>query len=72
MNPRLRKLIGTFAMVVFVLLYVLIVLGLAPAVLRDASALGELAFYFVAGIGWAFPLMPLVKWMERKPPPTAG
>lgn len=72
MSPRSRKFIGTFAMVAFVLFYVLMVMGLAPAVLRDANALGQFAFYLVAGIGWAFPLMPLIKWMERKPPGAGG
>ena len=67
MNPRIKKLIGTVVMLVFVVLYVMIITAIAPAVLKGSSKLTEMAFYFVAGIAWALPLMPLLKWMEKKP-----
>ncbi|MCA0404683.1 MAG: DUF2842 domain-containing protein [Proteobacteria bacterium] len=67
MNPRVKKLIGTIVMLVFVVLYVVVVSAIAPAVLKGASKLVEMGFYVVAGVAWAFPLMPLIKWMEKKP-----
>jgi hypothetical protein len=67
MNPRIKKLIGTILMVLFVALYALAIAGLAPRVLTGASKAVELIFYVVAGLAWALPLMPLIRWMEKKP-----
>ena len=69
MNPRLKKLIGTMIMVLFVVFYVLVIIGLAPRVLTGASKPVELIFYVVAGLAWVIPLMPLIRWMEKKPVP---
>ena len=67
MNPRLKKLIGTIVMVAFVIVYALVVMALAPRILTGASKLVELAFYAVAGLAWVLPLLPLIRWMEKKP-----
>ncbi|MCA3630622.1 MAG: DUF2842 domain-containing protein [Methylobacterium sp.] len=70
MNPRLKKFIGTLVMVVFVILYALIVMTIAPRMVGPGtSKLVELMFYLIAGLAWALPLMPLIRWMERKPNP---
>ena len=72
--PRtIRSLIGTIAMVVFVLVYAMMIMLLSPLILYSASqSLPDLAFkiaqavyYLVAGIAWVFPLLPLIKWMNR-------
>lgn len=67
MNPRIKKLIGALIMLVFVVLYIFIIAGIAPRILMHANKVGELAFYIIAGVAWALPLFPLVKWMESKP-----
>ncbi len=67
MNPRIKKLIGTLVMLVFVVCYVMLISALAPAILSNAGKALELGFYVVAGLAWVLPLMPLVKWMEKKP-----
>lgn len=67
MNPRIKKLIGAFIMLGFVVLYIFIIAGLAPRILTGANKVVELSFYIIAGIAWALPLFPLVKWMEKKP-----
>jgi uncharacterized membrane protein YuzA (DUF378 family) len=67
MSPRLKKLIGTIVMVMFVALYALIIVALAPRILTGSSKLVELLFYIVAGLAWVIPLLPLIRWMERKP-----
>jgi hypothetical protein len=68
MNPRLKKLIGTILMVLFVAFYVLVVAALAPRILNGGSKIVELIFYIVAGLAWTIPLLPLVRWMERRKP----
>jgi hypothetical protein len=67
MNPRIKKLIGTIVMVIFVGFYALLIAGLAPRVLTGASKWVELGFYIIAGLAWVIPLLPLIRWMEKKP-----
>lgn len=68
MNPRIKKLIGTIVMVLFVALYALVIAAIAPRVLvPGTSKYVEMAFYLVAGLAWAIPLMPLIRWMEKRP-----
>ena len=66
MNPRAKKFIGTIVMVVFVLFYIMLVAGLAPRFLSSQNKIVEMVFYVIAGLAWIVPLLPLVKWMEKR------
>jgi hypothetical protein len=65
MTPRIRKLIGTFAMFALVISWALVAMAVAqfPPIFDNAwiSAL----YYVVVGMGWVLPAMPLVKWMLK-------
>ena len=65
MPIRLRKLIGTLALLVLVTVWALLAMALAqsPAI-RDNSLL-SVAYYVIAGLGWVLPAMPLIYWMAR-------
>lgn len=65
MRRRTRKLIGTVAMLIFVILYSLAAMSIAQGRLQDAEKLWQGVYYFVAGLAWILPLMPLIRWMER-------
>mgnify|MGYP001765243810 CR=1 FL=1 len=65
MSRRLRKLIGTIIILLFVIIYALVVMALAQPILKGAGTLTQLAFYVVAGMAWILPIMPLIVWMER-------
>jgi Protein of unknown function (DUF2842) len=64
LHRRTRKLIGTFAMMVFVVVYALLVQAVAAPILHQANKIVEAMFYCVAGLAWAPPLMLLIRWME--------
>jgi uncharacterized membrane protein YuzA (DUF378 family) len=66
MNPRLKKLIGAILMVLFVAFYALMIAAFAPRILIGASKMVEMLFYAIAGLAWTLPLLPLIRWMERK------
>jgi hypothetical protein len=69
MNRRTRKLAGTVAILVFVIVYALAAMMLGQSnLLLGASKLGQGVFYLVAGLAWIVPLMPLIRWMERPDP----
>jgi Protein of unknown function (DUF2842) len=65
MPIRLRKLIGTLALLVLVIVWALLAMALAQSpTIRDNSLL-SVAYYVIVGIGWVVPAMPLVSWMAR-------
>lgn len=68
MSRSVRKFIGTIVMVVFVLVYILAVLAIAPRVLASTPGHWQWLFYIIAGLAWIVPLMPLIKWMEQRAP----
>jgi hypothetical protein len=70
MPRRLRKLIGTIVMIVFVTVYALLAMTLADSRVSQAPELIRAAVYAVLGLAWVLPLMPLIRWMERPDAPS--
>jgi Protein of unknown function (DUF2842) len=65
MRPRLRKLIGTILLVLFVSLYALTAMTVAAAKLPGTSGLTQLVFFVVAGTIWVLPAGALIAWMQK-------
>jgi len=65
MSSRTRKLIGTVAMLILIVVWGLLAMALAQSVLTDINGFVATIFYIVAGLGWVLPAMPLVKWMAQ-------
>jgi len=65
MPIRVRKLIGTIALLALVIVWALVAMALAQPVLATGNRLAEAAYYILAGIGWVLPAMPLIAWMSR-------
>ncbi len=67
MRRRSRKLLGAVVMIVVVIIYALVAMGLAQSSpLQEASSLVRGLFFVVIGMGWILPIMPLIRWMERR------
>ncbi len=65
MRRRTRTLIGTLAILVFVCLYGPLAMTLADSRISETPAAVRAVIYSILGIAWIFPLMPLIRWMER-------
>ena len=65
MSPRIRKLIGAFALFALVIVWALVAMAVAqfPPIFNNPWISG--LYYLVAGLGWVLPAMPLVKWMLK-------
>lgn len=61
---RVRKLIGTVALLLLVIVWALLAMAFAPAALTSSGIVQGL-YYVVAGLGWVLPAMPLIAWMAR-------
>ena len=65
MNIRVKKLIGTVALLALACTWALVAMALAQSVLTDINGSVAVLFYVVAGLGWVLPAMPIVSWMSR-------
>jgi len=65
MPIRLRKFLGTIALLALVTVWALLAMALAQVVLTSNSTLAQIVYYVTAGLGWVLPAMPLISWMSR-------
>ena len=68
MRPRIRKLIGTVALLALVIVWSLLAMALAQVVLVRSNGVLDFVYYLVAGLGWVPLAMLLVSWMSRGEP----
>jgi len=67
MPRQVRTFIGAVVMLAFVTTYALVAMALAQGKLvQNSPGLVQAAYYVVLGMAWVLPLMPLIKWMERR------
>ncbi|GAB4525379.1 MAG: hypothetical protein Tsb0010_09070 [Parvularculaceae bacterium] len=66
---RPRKLVGVFALLAGLPIYAGLAVWLALTALPDHGLI-EIAYYLAAGIAWIFPVMPLIRWMNRDHAPS--
>ena len=65
MSIRIRKLIGTFALLALVSVWGLFAMALAQSALTNINGFVATIYYVVAGLGWVLPAMPLISWMSK-------
>ncbi len=65
MPVRLRKLIGTVILMLFVPFYALMAMSLAVSVLPGTNGWIQAIFYLVAGLFWVLPAGVVVTWMVK-------
>lgn len=65
MPLRLRKLVGTFALVMLVVLYALLATTIATYRLAESPWWVHLLYFLLSGLIWILPAMAIIRWMER-------
>lgn len=65
MPIRVRKLVGTVALLLLVVVWALVAMAAAQFVLPSIDGWVAALYYVVAGLGWVLPAMPLISWMSR-------
>ena len=71
MSPRIKKLIGTIAIIVWIPFYAIVAMVVAVRALPHAGPLGAFVYYAVAGTLWAVPIACLFPWLYRAPKPPS-
>lgn len=72
MPIRLRKFLGTVALLILVIAWALVAMALAQSPAIHDSTAASIAYYVIAGIGWVLPAMPIVAWMSPRRDPEIG
>ena len=65
MPMRWKKFIGVFALLAVLIVYTLLVMRAAVAILPTAGMLEQFVFYAVAGMAWVVPVRYLIVWMNK-------
>jgi len=68
MKIRIRKLLGTVALLLLAAVWSLMGMVVAQTPWLAGSGVLQAIFYVVAGMGWVLPAMPIVSWMSRPDP----
>jgi len=64
MNVRTRKLVGTIALVVFLVVYAVLAMALGASRIVGSSSFYEGIYFLVAGLAWVIPAGFVVRWMQ--------
>ncbi|MBN9047243.1 MAG: DUF2842 domain-containing protein [Rhizobiales bacterium] len=67
MPVRLKKLIGTFLLVLLVIVYALLATIIAVARLGEYGAWVQFLYFLVTGLLWVLPAMVIIWWMVQPP-----
>ena len=62
-NNRIKKLIGTIIIPIWLIVFIGIVAIVAEILLPDLNGLMVFLFYLVSGLIWIIPIMPIISWM---------
>lgn len=65
MTPSTRKLVGSLALLVFLVIYVFLAMAAAIVLQVNASKATELVFHLIAGTLWLPAAFWLISWMYR-------
>jgi hypothetical protein len=67
MPKGLKRLIGSFLIVILVIVYAIAAMVVAEAKLAQSSALVHFTYFLLSGLLWVLPAMLIVKWMYGSP-----
>lgn len=65
---RLRSFIGTILIIVLVLVYAILAVAFASALLAETPVWVNLLYFFVSGLVWILPAMLIIRWMAGPKP----
>ena len=65
MKLRSRKLIGTIATVLWLIIYALFMMMIGGLLVLGRGMILELLFYIVGGVAWLPVAMIIIKWMSK-------
>jgi len=65
-NNRLKKLIGTIIIPIWLIIFIGIVALLAEILLPNLNGIMVFLFYLISGLIWILPVLPIISWMQKQ------
>ena len=65
-NNRIKKLIGTIIIPIWLIFFIGFVAVLAEILLPNLNGFMVFLFYLIAGLIWVVPVLPIISWMQRE------
>lgn len=65
MHERIRKLIGTILLLIFLFIYACLAMIVAIILQVNASKTLEFLYYVIAGLAWVLPAGLILQWMLK-------
>ena len=65
-NNRLKKLIGSIIIPIWLIIFIGIVALLAEILLPNLNGLMIFLFYLISGLIWILPVLPIISWMQKQ------
>ena len=66
LNNRIKKLIGTIIIPIWLILFIGIIATLAEIILPNLNGFYIFLFYFIGGLIWIIPVLPIITWMQKE------
>jgi len=66
LNNRIKKLIGTIIIPIWLILFIGIIATLAEIILPNLNGFYVFLFYFIGGLIWIIPVLPIISWMQKE------
>ena len=63
---RAKKMIGMFFIILLVIVYALVAVAIATAVLATAPWYAHTLYFMFSGVLWIVPAMVIIKWMSTE------
>ena len=66
LNNRIKKLIGTIIIPIWLILFIGIIATLAEVILPNLNGFYVFLFYLIGGLIWIIPVLPIISWMQKE------
>ena len=66
LKQKNKKLIGTIIIPIWLILFLIVVSILGEIFLPNFNKFETFLFYFIGGMSWIIPMLPLISWMQKE------
>ena len=66
LKQKNKKMIGTIIIPIWLIFFLIVVSILGEIFLPNFNKFETFLFYFIGGMSWIIPMLPLISWMQKE------
>ena len=66
LKQKNKKLIGTIIIPIWLIFFLIVISILGEIFLPNFNKFETFLFYFIGGMSWIIPMLPLISWMQKE------